>query len=244
MEQDDPSGAPGDKWRCHVCGQLWVAESFGDLDIKWIRKDEKKEGSIIMGRIGTRMGFGVRTRSESDPPVTLAWDDGRGDSPVDGLLERHLGPAIALFRTKARDYGERSGIFTADLLGSRGQFAEIWRKVPKLKKGMWDEEPLENESVTEILQDLIGHCLLALDYLDKAHKDHVHVATDGGFDLTHPVPGVIGVLGGIPVRVESPPRSECTQRRNCPKPLGDGDRINGPAADFPHCPVHNPHGFL
>ncbi len=244
LDADDRTGAPGDAWCCIVCGQWWTAEAWGELDIKWVRTEIDVRTAIkgkggVMGRMGTHLGFGVRSRAESDPPVTIGWDDGRGDSPVDGLLERHLGPAIALFRTKARDYGERSGIFTADLLGGKGQFAEIWRKVPKLKKGMWDEEDLENESVPEILQDIIGHCLLALDYWDKAHKDHVHInVMDGSIN-----PAVIGTLGGIPIRVESP-RAECTSRRNCPEPLGDGERINGPAADFPYCPVHNPHGYL
>lgn len=104
------------------------------------------------------------------PPVLLVLSEEGGPSPVDELLARHLAPAVALFRSKARDYSERSGIFTADLLGAKGQFAEIWRKIPKLKKGMWDEEVLENEVVEEILYDILGHVLLALDHLPESQR--------------------------------------------------------------------------
>lgn len=86
-------------------------------------------------------------------------------SPVDRLLIQHLPHVIQLFRSKARDYSDNSGVFTADLLGSRGQFGDIWRKIPKLKKALWDGEELAGEQAEEILADLIGHCMLAIDYL-------------------------------------------------------------------------------
>lgn len=101
-------------------------------------------------------------------------------SPVDDLIRRHLPPALELFRSKSRDYSERSGIFTADLLGAKGQFAEIWRKIPKLKKGMWDGEELKNEVVEEILYDILGHVLLALDMIPAemrmpSQSSHAHL---------------------------------------------------------------------
>lgn len=96
--------------------------------------------------------------------------EGKSTSPVDKILEEHLPTVVALFRTKARDYSERDGVMAADLLGSAGQFAEIWRKIPKLKKGMWDKNKLENETVPEILRDIIGHCLLALDSWENENK--------------------------------------------------------------------------
>lgn len=70
--------------------------------------------------------------------------------------------ALVNFIAKNYDY---SG--TADLLGVRGQFAELWRKVGKLKKPLWDDEELKFEQAREIIIDLIGHCYLALDYLDQ-----------------------------------------------------------------------------
>jgi len=84
-------------------------------------------------------------------------------SPVDSLLMQHLPDLVQMFRSKARDYGSR-GHFTADALGSRGQFAEIWRKVGKLKRCMWDGKDMQYEQTDEILADLFGHIMLAIDY--------------------------------------------------------------------------------
>lgn len=88
-----------------------------------------------------------------------------GSTPVDDLLKRHLPEVIALFRQKAKDYSA-DNMFTADLLGSRGQFGDLWRKIPKLYKGLWLREKLNGEQPAEILADFIGHCFLALGFLD------------------------------------------------------------------------------
>lgn len=85
------------------------------------------------------------------------------ESPVDALLIQHLPHIVQMFRSKARDYGSDAH-FTADALGARGQFAEIWRKVGKLKRCMWDEKEMEYEQTDEILSDLFGHIMLAIDY--------------------------------------------------------------------------------
>lgn len=84
-------------------------------------------------------------------------------SPVDSLLIQHLPHIVQMFRNKARDYGTDNH-FTADALGARGQFAEIWRKVGKLKRCMWDGESMRYEKTDEILADLFGHIMLAIDY--------------------------------------------------------------------------------
>lgn len=68
--------------------------------------------------------------------------------------------ALKLFFQKNRDYGA-----TSFDLGAAGQFAEIWRKVGKLKGPMWEGKSLEFEQADEILKDLIGHCLLSLYFL-------------------------------------------------------------------------------
>lgn len=67
---------------------------------------------------------------------------------------------------KSMDYNG-SGIENADVLGPRGQFADIWRKIWKLKKALWDGATLEGEQPREILLDLIGHCFLTIDMLDR-----------------------------------------------------------------------------
>lgn len=93
-------------------------------------------------------------------------------SPVDRLLEKHLPNVIDLFRNKARDY-DAGDIFTADHLGAAGQYAEIWRKIPKLKKALWDGNKLEGEQTVEVLQDIIGHCLLAIDFIERSKDGEI-----------------------------------------------------------------------
>lgn len=72
-------------------------------------------------------------------------------------------------RLKAKDYNGSlvPGVENADVLGARGQYAELWRKMAKLKKSMWDGEALVGEQPREILLDFIGHCFLAIDMLDR-----------------------------------------------------------------------------
>jgi hypothetical protein len=80
---------------------------------------------------------------------------------------------IEHFTTKAQDYnsepipGFPEGFENADVLGVQGQFAEIWRKIWKLYKGMWKGEQLKGEPTREVLLDMISHCFLAIDMLDR-----------------------------------------------------------------------------
>lgn len=57
----------------------------------------------------------------------------------------------------------------ADDLGLAGQWGDLHRKVAKLKRAMWEGDPsyLTRESMPEILQDIIGHCLLALEMVER-----------------------------------------------------------------------------
>jgi hypothetical protein len=66
-----------------------------------------------------------------------------------GLLNRFL--------EKNKDYQD----FPMADLGAKAHFVGIWRKVGKLKRGLWDGESLEHEQVSEVIDDLIGHLLLA-----------------------------------------------------------------------------------
>lgn len=70
---------------------------------------------------------------------------------------------------KALDYNDSlvPGVENADVLGPQGQYAELWRKMAKLKKALWDGKPLVGEQPREILLDFIGHCFLAIDMLDR-----------------------------------------------------------------------------
>lgn len=84
----------------------------------------------------------------------------RPQEQFERILRTSLPEFLDLFAAKNREYGNN-----ADTLGPKGQFADIWRKIAKLKTGLWDdrEEDLESESVDQILLDLIGHCFLTLD---------------------------------------------------------------------------------
>ncbi|HEY7418507.1 MAG TPA: hypothetical protein VH593_25225 [Ktedonobacteraceae bacterium] len=67
--------------------------------------------------------------------------------------------AIEAFRKKAEDH---SGAPHFMLLGAKGQFAEINKKFWKLYNAIWQDRDLRGEQPYEIVQDLIGHCLLML----------------------------------------------------------------------------------
>lgn len=82
----------------------------------------------------------------------------------------HEGPlwqALNKFLRRNAEYGE-----AANVLGVKGQFADINRKVIKLKRFMWDDEPMPDgaESIHTIVCELIGHLLLVLDEMDQADR--------------------------------------------------------------------------
>lgn len=81
------------------------------------------------------------------------------------ILEHILPNVLELFLKKNKDYGDSTYGDNAMRLGPRAQFVDIWRKVKKLKRAIWDGEDLTGEQPDEIFSDFIGHCLLAkLDY--------------------------------------------------------------------------------
>lgn len=65
-----------------------------------------------------------------------------------------LPKALELYLKKTKDYGGLSGG-----LGPRAPFVDMWRKILKLKRCMWDGEELKFEQTDEIIMDLIGTCL-------------------------------------------------------------------------------------
>jgi hypothetical protein len=109
-----------------------------------------EEGSVEEKNADVAMGF--------EKAVVVALQGVESAELTDIVLEE-LPRFLKLFFAKNREYGEN-----AQTLGSKGQFADIWRKIGKLKVGLWDghEERLTSEGVDEILRDLIGHCFLTL----------------------------------------------------------------------------------
>jgi hypothetical protein len=65
-----------------------------------------------------------------------------------------LPKALELYLRKTKDYGGLSGG-----LGPKAPFVDMWRKIIKLKRCMWDGVPLKFEQTDEIVMDLIGTCL-------------------------------------------------------------------------------------
>jgi hypothetical protein len=65
-----------------------------------------------------------------------------------------LPKALELYLKKTKDYGGLSGG-----LGPRAPFVDMWRKILKLKRCMWDGDELKFEQTDEIIMDLIGTCL-------------------------------------------------------------------------------------
>lgn len=81
------------------------------------------------------------------------------------ILTEVLPDALRLFLQKNQDYAGADGDNTSDELGSAGQYAELKRKMGKLKRALWDRLPMEFEQPDEILRDFFGHVLLALLFI-------------------------------------------------------------------------------
>lgn len=82
---------------------------------------------------------------------------------------------LKAFERKAKDYNESlvPGVENADILGVRGQYADIWRKIGKLKKALWDGQPLAYEQPLEVIDDLIAHLFLTRDMLLREEAERV-----------------------------------------------------------------------
>jgi hypothetical protein len=81
-----------------------------------------------------------------------------GDCPaVYGLMISRIPSLAEKFLVAGSDYGE-----AFRELGLRGQYSDMHRKMAKLKRAIWDGQPLARESVEEVLGDLFGHILIAL----------------------------------------------------------------------------------
>lgn len=74
----------------------------------------------------------------------------------------HLPIAVQLWLMKNADYGSGHNEF-----GPKAQIIDIARKYKKLKSAVWDEQPLDNEGVTEVAMDMIGHLLLLIDQVTE-----------------------------------------------------------------------------
>ena len=88
--------------------------------------------------------------------------------PLPVLYAENVSEAIQRFSTAYQEYGDSS----KDETGLAGQWADLYRKIMKLKAPFWNGEKgrLTRESEREVLQDIIGHSLLALVMLDEGKE--------------------------------------------------------------------------
>lgn len=78
------------------------------------------------------------------------------------MISVNAAEALKAFAQKAADYPPDGFKF----LGIKGQFSDITRKFFKLKEALWDDIELNGEQPDEIMEDLIGHLLIALHLWD------------------------------------------------------------------------------
>jgi hypothetical protein len=83
------------------------------------------------------------------------------------IMHVHLPAWARVFEAKNAEYGDN-----AQELGVPGQFADIWRKISKLRTAMWEGHPerLTSESTEQVIMDLIGHLFLTLDMLPEEYR--------------------------------------------------------------------------
>jgi hypothetical protein len=76
------------------------------------------------------------------------------DEKILEIMTAILPKVLELYLAKVKDYGGVSGG-----LGPKAPFVDMWRKMIKLKRSLWEGEELQFEQPSEILRDLIGTVL-------------------------------------------------------------------------------------
>lgn len=97
-------------------------------------------------------------------PITVP--DGEGERARKIIMEEILPGVSYLFEKKSADYSD-----TFMFLGAKGQFSDMNRKFWKLYYAIWQDKDLDGEQPEEIVQDMIGHCLLLLFCLREEKQD-------------------------------------------------------------------------
>lgn len=88
--------------------------------------------------------------------------------PFPGPSARYLTLVQEWWQDFAEAYTEY-GPGAADVTGLAGQWADLFRKVMKLKRAFWegDASYLVREREAEILRDLISHAFMALEMVER-----------------------------------------------------------------------------
>lgn len=121
-----------------------------------------------------REGPNYAKASDEDPVRDSLWFN--MSYPADLVPERTMwilqNPGMEALRAFVRHQLEYHNVDEA--LGLQGQFAEIHHITQKLRRLLWNRRgavvPDEDDARRE-LNNMIGHCLLALDHLNKGNND-------------------------------------------------------------------------
>lgn len=91
------------------------------------------------------------------------------DVPKSDVTLQNIRIVIHEFWTQFLEAYAEYGPRTADELGLAGQWGDLHRKVKKLKAPLWEgnKERLTRETPRQVLMDIIGHALLAIDMIDR-----------------------------------------------------------------------------
>jgi hypothetical protein len=76
------------------------------------------------------------------------------DEKIVEIMQTILPKVLELYLAKVKDYGGVSGG-----LGPRAPFVDMWRKMIKLKRSLWEGEELKFEQPSEVLKDMVGTVL-------------------------------------------------------------------------------------
>jgi hypothetical protein len=77
-------------------------------------------------------------------------------------MENILVEARDEWRLKRQDYQD-----AFEELGAKGQFSDIWRKIAKLKRAVWEGEQLKFEQPEQIAKEIIPHLLIMIYLLRR-----------------------------------------------------------------------------
>lgn len=87
-----------------------------------------------------------------------------GVPPLEYIMGQLLQEFAAKFEANNREYGNMH-----QELGIRAQYVDMHRKMGKLRRALWEDTPTSSwrEGPREIVMDLIGHCFLTLEIMDR-----------------------------------------------------------------------------
>lgn len=117
--------------------------------------DEPKPVPFTEIKVVRTLNDNLYTLEVYNPPTQQATD----------VLMEVLPGVLELWLQRNRDYGDDP----EGRLGPKAQFVDMYRKMKKLKRALWEGKNLTGEQPDEIIKDLIGHSMLAL--LDIKHGE-------------------------------------------------------------------------